>query len=499
VTDSTIAIAGTHVTRPHRLPRRLPTDADMAAHRPVQVVWELTLACNLRCVHCGSRAGRKREGELSTAECLDVVRQLAELGTRQITLIGGEAYLRKDWLIIAKAIADAGIHCGIQSGARALTEERIRAAVEAGIGTLGVSIDGPREIHDRQRGVKGSFDHALRALRFANAAGIKPGVNTQINALSKPHLREIFDTIVEHGARFWQVQITVAMGNAVDNDAMLLQPHEIPETLDVLADLFERGRQIGFRLIPGNNVGYYGPHEYMWRTITSEPEHWAGCTAGENSLGLEADGKIKSCPSLPADPYGGGNARTVSIRDAMAALVPTTTRLDRTPAGGFCGSCYYWNVCRGGCTWVTHGLSGKRGDNPYCYYRARELAKKGLRERIVKVAEAPGEPFDFGRFEIVVEDANGQRVPTELACDDKKRPRGRKLELCTGCREFIFASERICPHCGAAHRPERTSAKASSEPAVQSLVDEIDAHARRMHELVYGPALPAGARAAPSR
>ena len=156
-------------------------------------------------------------------------------------------------------------------------------------------------------------------------------------------------------------------------------------------------------------------------------------------------------------------------------------------------------MCRGGCTWVTHGLSGKRGDNPYCYYRARELAKKGLRERIVKVAEAPGEPFDFGRFEIVVEDANGQRVPTELACDDKKRPRGRKLELCTGCREFIFASEPICPHCGTAHRPERKSARTSSEPAVQSLVDEIDAHARRIHELVYGPALPAGARAAQSR
>ena len=168
----TTSIGAAPATR--RLPRRLPTDEDMTAHRPVQVVWELTLACNLRCVHCGSRAGRKREGELSTEECLDVVRQLAELGTRQITLIGGEAYLRKDWLIIAKAITDAGIHCGIHSGARALTEERIRAAVEAGIGTLGVSIDGPRDIHDRQRGVKGSFDHALRALRFATRPGSSP-------------------------------------------------------------------------------------------------------------------------------------------------------------------------------------------------------------------------------------------------------------------------------------------------------------------------------------
>jgi len=482
-----------------RLPRRLPTSEDGAGRRPVHVVWELTLACNLRCTHCGSRAGHKRADELSTEECLDIVRQLAELGTRQITLIGGEAYLRKDWLVIVKAIADAGIHCGIQSGARALTDERIRAAIEAGLGTLGVSIDGPREIHDRQRGVNGSYDHALRALRFATAAGIKPGVNTQINALSKPHLREIFDTIVEHGAGYWQVQITVAMGNAVDNDAMLLQPHEIPEVLDTLAELFERGRKIGFRILPGNNIGYFGPHEYMWRTITSEPEHWTGCTAGETSLGLEADGKIKSCPSLPADPYGGGNSRSVSIAEAMAAMVPTLTRNDRTPPAGFCGSCYYWNVCRGGCTWVTHGLAGKRGDNPFCHYRARELAKKGLRERIVKIAEAPGEPFDFGRFDIVVENMSGERVPAELARDDKKRPRGRKLEVCTSCHEFVFASERICPHCHAPHRPDRRAVAAMAEPAVQSLVDEIDEHTRLIHELVYGSALPSGARAAKSR
>jgi MoaA/NifB/PqqE/SkfB family radical SAM enzyme len=44
---------------------------------PVHVVWEITLACNLKCQHCGSRAGRPRPGELTTAECLDVVEQLA--------------------------------------------------------------------------------------------------------------------------------------------------------------------------------------------------------------------------------------------------------------------------------------------------------------------------------------------------------------------------------------------------------------------------------------
>ena len=90
-------------------------------------------------------------------------------------------------------------------------------------------------------------------------------------------------------------------------------------------------------------------------------------------------------------------------------------------------------------------------------------------------------------------------MPAELARDDKKRPRGRKLEVCTSCHEFIFASERICPHCHAPHRPERRVAAAVDEPAVQSLVDEIDERTQRIHELVYGSASPSGARATKSR
>ena len=74
--------------------------------------------------------------------------------------------------------------------------------------------------------------------------------------------------VMQHGAGFWQVQITVAMGNAVDNDAMLLQPYEILEVLDTLAELFDRGREIGFRILPGNNIGYFGPHESMIDLLT---------------------------------------------------------------------------------------------------------------------------------------------------------------------------------------------------------------------------------------
>src|SRR5690606_38498507 len=55
--------------------------------RPIYAVWEITLRCDLACRHCGSRAGRSRPDELDTEEALDMVRQMAELGVREVTVI----------------------------------------------------------------------------------------------------------------------------------------------------------------------------------------------------------------------------------------------------------------------------------------------------------------------------------------------------------------------------------------------------------------------------
>ena len=71
---------------------------------PGQVVWETTLRCNLKCIHCGSSAGKSRQNELTTKEALKVVKDLSELNTESVCLMGGEPFLRKDWDIISKEI-----------------------------------------------------------------------------------------------------------------------------------------------------------------------------------------------------------------------------------------------------------------------------------------------------------------------------------------------------------------------------------------------------------
>ena len=99
---------------------------EVEALRPTTCVWELTLACNLRCGHCGSRAGRARPDELSTEECLGVVRSLAALGCELITLSGGEPTLRSDWSTLARAIRDHGMVVNMVTNGVGWDRERVR-------------------------------------------------------------------------------------------------------------------------------------------------------------------------------------------------------------------------------------------------------------------------------------------------------------------------------------------------------------------------------------
>ncbi|HEY0106457.1 MAG TPA: radical SAM protein, partial [Rhizomicrobium sp.] len=294
---------------------RWRTEGDRQRRTPVHVVWEITLSCNLKCGHCGSRAGAPRRDELDTSQALDVVEALADAGTREITLIGGEAYLRRDWLRIVAAIAKRGLYCAVQTGGRALTLAKLTAAAAAGLRGLGVSIDGTEAVHDAIRGVRGSYAHAIGAIRHARTLGLNLSVNTQVNALSKDCLDAVFDALVAEGVGHWQLQLTVAMGNAVDNDAILLQPHDLLEVMPRIAALCMRGRAHGLVPIVGNNIGYFGPYEQLFRGFAQAERHWTGCDAGATVMGIEADGSIKGCPSLESRKFKLGNVRERALRD----------------------------------------------------------------------------------------------------------------------------------------------------------------------------------------
>ena len=112
--------------------RRLEVRQDTPLH-PAYVVWELTLACDQPCTHCGSRAGDARANELSTDEALEVVEQLAAAGAREVVLIGGEAYLHPGFLDIIAALARAGVRPTMTTGGRGITPALAASMKTAGL------------------------------------------------------------------------------------------------------------------------------------------------------------------------------------------------------------------------------------------------------------------------------------------------------------------------------------------------------------------------------
>jgi radical SAM protein with 4Fe4S-binding SPASM domain len=374
------------------------------AWRPIYAVWEITLRCDLACLHCGSRAGRARPDELTREEALDLVRQMADLGVREVTLIGGEAYLRDDWLDIVRAVRARGMDCNMTTGARGFTRERALAAREAGLTGVSISIDGLRATHDALRALEGSFDAALEGMENARAAGLRLSANTQVNRLSLRELPGILDLLAPRGVTGWQVQITAAMGRAADHPELLLEPFHVLALLPLLASLKPRADAAGVRIFPGNNVGYYGPHEHVLRR-DFPGQRRGSCGAGRSTLGIEANGDVKGCPSLPSADYVGGNVRDHALREIWERSAPLrfTRSLEVEDLSGYCRRCYYNEECMGGCSWTAHVLFGKIGDNPFCHHRALELRREGKRERIVQARAAEGLPFDHGRFAIVEE------------------------------------------------------------------------------------------------
>jgi radical SAM protein with 4Fe4S-binding SPASM domain len=355
--------------------------------RPRLAVIETTQRCDHACIFYGSRAGARRDAELTTEEIRDIVSQLAEMGTESVDFSGGETYLRDDWLELIRAVAETRMDCSLITAGRAMTPERARAARAAGLARASVSIDGLESTHDALRRVTGSFRQAFAALQYLRESGVEVGCNTQVSAANWRDLRPLSDLLAKEQLYGWQIQLMIPMGRGADIPDLWLQPFDLLEVVPAIAEVIEHCAELGFRVYAGDNVGYFGPHEAVLRRYTSRDRHSLGCAAGLVAIGVAPNGDVKGCSALDGERFRAGNVRM----DALADLWRDAPELNfncesaQTDLWGYCSTCYYRQVCRAGCPSTSTALFGKPGNNPYCHHRALEHAACGTRERLVRV------------------------------------------------------------------------------------------------------------------
>ncbi len=343
--------------------------------RPLLAVWEITLACNSACVHCGSSAGRRRADELTTREALGLVEDLRALGTRTITLSGGEPLLRPDWEEIAAAARGAGIEAELMTNGL-LAEEQAAAIAGAGFTSVSVSVDGPAAVHDALRGIPGALERTLEGARALASAGVRVGGVTQVGRANLGRLAEVEEILLANGFRGWQVQLTLPGGRAASmKDSACLGPGAMPALEAEIVSLIEMG---GMFVQAADTIGWMSRHEPLLRTGTLRANRvWGSCQAGLRVIGITSDGTVRGCLSMP-ERFDEGNVRSRSLADIWndPAGFAYNRRWRVSDLTGACRHCAYAALCRGGCTTVAWHATGTTTSNPYCLHAMEQKSRR---------------------------------------------------------------------------------------------------------------------------
>lgn len=343
--------------------------------RPEACVWELTLRCNLRCLHCGSSAGKARRDELTTDELLATADQLVALGNRRTTLSGGEPLLRREWPDVARRLAGGGVTVNMISNGLAFDDREVERALEVGLANVGFSIDGDEARHNHVRGRPDAFSRVMDAVERCREANLPVSVATHINRSNMGLLDQMAATFRDAGAYAWQVQLGFDHGNLSHHPELLLEPADLRDVVPAIARLKQEYDGL-MRIDPADDIGYFTAEEPVLRPGgDDEPEFFIGCPAGLRAIGVEADGNVKGCLSLRSPHFVEGNLRESSLEEIWTREGAFAYTRGFTPEqlGGFCRTCQYNAYCRGGCTWngYLHGRESGLFDNRYCLYRAR--------------------------------------------------------------------------------------------------------------------------------
>lgn len=217
-----------------------------ADKKPV-VVWNITRRCNLKCVHCYAHAkDMVFENELTTEEGKAVIDDLAAFGSPVILFSGGEPTIRKDLPELADHAVKRGMRAVISTNGTLITAEMAKVLKEIGLSYVGISLDGMEEIHDRFRGVKGSFAKTLEGIKNCQKAGIKVGLRFTINKKNAGEVPQVFDLLEEMDIPrvcFYHLVYTGRGSDLINDDLS----HEETRTLvdlimDRTRDLHDRGK-----------------------------------------------------------------------------------------------------------------------------------------------------------------------------------------------------------------------------------------------------------------
>ena len=356
--------------------------------KPV-VVWTTSRRCNLHCLHCYTGSEDVNyPGELSTDEGYALLDDLAAFGVPALLMSGGEPLYRPDFELLARRASKLGLRVTLSTNGTLIDEAKAQLLKEIGVTYVGISLDGPREVHDLFRQKQGAFDGAIRGVQHCRKADLKVGLRLTLTQHTYKGLDQIFETVDKEGVERICFYHLVYSGRGRKLQSVDLSHAETRDVLDrILAkteERLKRGQKIEVLTVDQAADGPY----LALKLAQTDPVRAAELMAMLRNNGGGAAGSGVGIANI--DPTGGvhpdqfwqadlGNVRQKKFSQIWTdGQQPLLDQLrDRLPLlKGRCGQCVFQAECGGSFRARAVGAYGDPwAQDPACYLTDDEITR----------------------------------------------------------------------------------------------------------------------------
>lgn len=341
--------------------------------RPFLVFWEITRSCALACSHCRAEAQpRRHPQELDSAQSLRLIRQFGEWKPPMLILTGGDPLMRRDALDLVRAATAECLHVGLSpSATHRLMQADFAEIRAAGVRRMSLSLDGAsRATHDAFRGVPGTFDRTIEAVRRAHDVGLSLQINT---TLTRGNLREyqaFKQLMFELHPAMWSVFLLVPTGRAGLGD--LPAAEDVERIFEDMAGLVGKapfavktteGHHFRRVVMQKHGGGASAPRPGMRSPL--------GIRDGRGVMFISHTGEVSPSGFLP---MVCGNVKDTHPAEIYRHHPLFVSLRDNDALGGKCGICEFRKVC-GGSRSRAFGVTGDPfAEDPACIHQPRTAA-----------------------------------------------------------------------------------------------------------------------------
>lgn len=348
---------------------QLQEDRQLSA--PLFVIWEVTGACNLRCKHCLSDSGKPTQNELNTQEAKELIDALEKMKVFYLNFSGGEPLVRPDIFEILEYASRKRMGIDLLTNGSLITQEVIDRFEKTNIFHVQVSLDGIGGTHDDFRGISGSYQRSVKAIKLLRESNYGISISSAVTKQNIDEIPRIIDLAVDLGANLYKTTLFMPAGRGKRNvNDLALAPRDVKRLASMM---IEKKKEVGDRITINNE------EIYPWLTEPSnngtsgalaEPDSMKiGCTAGNSSLYITPDGKIAPCPFLRE--FTAGNIRKEELRGIWdgSSTFGIFRNIKRGDLKGKCGACDHLGIsCYGGCRAAAYAHKGDLyAEDPLCW------------------------------------------------------------------------------------------------------------------------------------